>query len=572
MTSRREFLQRGASVAAALSLPSPASAAETVGSELVATRRSALLDLRRPPDLVVAQTESGMRPLARATDGAWGAGRINVTVEPTRDGMRVRLHAPDDAVLRLHLRWRARMDATRLVLGDAWERGYGDLEWRGMVPDRAMPWYFVASDGRRTDGYGVRVRPNAFCFWHLDPDGVSLWADVRSGGVGVRLGERVLDVCEVSHRPGRAGESAFAALRALCHQLSPSPRLPARPAYGSNDWYYAYGKNSAASFLADAGRIAELSSDSNRPFAVVDDGWQPERSDQKGGDPKRGVGLWDRGNEKFPDLAASAAAVRAGGARPGIWIRPLLAPVTAPDSWRLARDRAYLDPTIPETREKVSADFKRLVTMGFELIKHDYSTWDLFGRWGFEMGTALTKAGWTFASGPSQTTAEVINALYDTMRSAAGDALILGCNTVSHLSAGVFELCRTGDDTSGTEWARTRKMGVNTLAFRAAQHDAFYAADPDCVGVTTAIPWSLNRQWLDLVARSGTALFVSLSPDALGAAERRDLRVALARAAKPQPVGEPLDWQGTVWASRWRFGSETATYDWIGDEGVGAPR
>jgi alpha-galactosidase len=59
-------------------------------------------------------------------------------------------------------------------------------------------------------------------------------------------------------------------------------------------------------------------------------------------------------------------------------------------------------------------------------------------------------------------------------------------------------------------------MGVNTLAFRGAQHGAFYVADADCVGVTNAVPWVYNRQWPDLLAR-GTMLFVSLAPDALGA-------------------------------------------------------
>ena len=122
-----------------------------------------------------------------------------------------------------------------------------------------------------------------------------------------------------------------------------------------------------------------------------------------------------------------------------------------------------------------------------------------------------------------------------------GDALVIGCNTVSHLSAGVFEICRIGDDTSGTEWARTRKMGVNTLAFRGAQHGAFYVADADCVGVTNAVPWAMNRQWLDLLSRSGTMLFVSLAPDALGADQRRDLtRGARARrhaAAARRAVG-----------------------------------
>src|SRR5205085_2478742 len=196
----------------------------------------------------------------------------------------------------------------------------------------------------------------------------------------------------------------------------------------------------------------------------------------------------------------------------------------------------FLDPSVPDVREKVAADITRLRQWGFELVKHDYTTFDIFGQWGYQMGAALTRDGWTFASGPGRTTAEVIDELYRTIRAAAGDSLVIGCNTVSHLSAGHFEICRVGDDTSGTDWARTRKMGVNTLAFRGAQHGAFYVADADCVGVTTAVPWSLNRRWLDLLARSGTMLFVSLAPDALSAEAKRDLRAALATAAKPQPL------------------------------------
>jgi alpha-galactosidase len=146
---------------------------------------------------------------------------------------------------------------------------------------------------------------------------------------------------------------------------------------------------------------------------------------------------------------------------------------------------------------------------------------------------------------------------------------VIGCNTVSHLSAGHFEMCRIGDDTSGTDWSRTRKMGVNTLAFRAAQHGAFYVADADCVGVTTAQPWALNRQWLDVLSRSGTMLFVSLAPDALGADQRRDLKDALARAAVPQPLGEPLDWQQSVYPTRWKLMGRDVTYDWVGPDGAG---
>jgi alpha-galactosidase len=405
------------------------------------------------------------------------------------------------------------------------------------------------------------------CFWQADAEGISLWADVRSGGVGVELGPRILDVCDVICRSGRAGESSFAAVHAFCRQMCASPRLPRQPVYGSNDWYWAYGKNSADTVLGDAQHIVELApAGANRPFAVIDDGWQPAR-----GRDKVGVGTWDRGNEKFPDIAGLASEVRNAGARPGIWIRPLQAPADAPDSWRLPRDRTFLDPTVPDALRKVAEDITRLREWGFELIKHDYTTFDIFGRWGFQMGAELTKDRWTFASGPARTTAEVIDDLYGTIRRAAGDSLVIGCNTVSHLSAGRFEICRIGDDTSGTEWARTRKMGVNTLAFRGVQHGAFYVADADCVGVTNAVPWSYTKQWLDLLARSGTMLFVSLAPDALGTEQRRDLKEALALAAVTQPLGEPLDWQHTVYPSRWRLMGRERTYDWVGVDGAGPP-
>jgi alpha-galactosidase len=558
-------LQRAAIAAAGLS-PLVSGAARRIDAQTAQAAQNAppgtLLDLHRPPDSVTVQTAAGDRSLRLVREGRWEDAGLFVTIAPSGDAQRVQLASPSTAVKRLRLRWHGRLDAAGLIAGDAWERGYGDLEWRGFVPDRVMPWYFATSDGRVTHAYGVRTGANALCFWQVDPQGITLWADVRSGGVGVELGARELTVFEIVTRQGRpnGNESAFAALHAFCRQMCAGARLPSQPVYGSNDWYWAYGKNSAASVLVDAEHIVELSPpDANRPFAVIDDGWQPDR-----GQARTGVGTWDRGNEKFPDLAGLAGQIRRAGARPGLWIRPLLAPADAPDTWRLPRDRAILDPTVPDVRQKIAADIRRVHGWGYDLIKHDYSTFDILGRWGSTMGEAITRDGWTFAAGPARTTAEVIGDLYRTIREAAGDALVIGCNTVSHLSAGLFDICRIGDDTSGRDWARTRKMGVNTLAFRGAQHGAFYVADADCVGVTTAIPWTFNRQWLDLLARSGTMLFVSLAPDALDAEARRDLRAALALAARPQPLGEPLDWQQTAWPSRWRLMGQDVSYDWLG--------
>lgn len=36
---------------------------------------------------------------------------------------------------------------------------------------------------------------------------------------------------------------------------------------------------------------------------------------------------------------------------------------------------------------------------------------------------------------------------------------------------------------SGRIWIRTRAYGVNTLAFRLCQNNAFYRIDADCIGI-----------------------------------------------------------------------------------------
>jgi alpha-galactosidase len=565
MTTRREFVERAALTALGLSVPAAAAAA--LERSVRPSTGAGFLDLLRAPDLVQVQTAKGARSL-RYSGGRW-TGDDGIVVDTTvqSHALHVALSSPRLPIQRVYLRWRGSTTDTQLIMGDAWERAYGDLEWRGRAPDRVMPWYFATYTGALTHAYGVRTGARAFCYWQVDNGGISLCADVRSASAGVRLGERTLDVCDVICRAGDAGESSYAALHAFCMQMCVEPRLPRQPVYGSNDWYWAYGNNSATSVRTDAHHIVELSpTGANRPFVVIDDGWQPGR-----GAEKTGAGTWGRGNEKFPDMAALAADVRQIGARAGIWIRPLQPPADTPASWRLSREHGVLDPTVPDVLKKITDDITRIRSWGFELIKHDYTTFDIFGRWGFQMGSALTRDGWTFASGTGRTSAEVISDLYSSIRSAAGDSLVIGCNTVSHLSAGHFELCRIGDDTSGTEWSRTRKMGVNSLAFRGAQHNAFYAADADCAAITTAIPWTFGRQWLDVLSRSGAPLFVSLASDALGAPQRNDLRAALSRAAVHRPLGEPLDWQHTVYPERWRMADGERLYDWVGADGVGLP-
>jgi len=139
---------------------------------------------------------------------------------------------------------------------------------------------------------------------------------------------------------------------------------------------------------------------------------------------------------------------------------------------------------------------------------------------------------------------------------------LIGCNTMSHLSAGIFELNRVGDDTSGKDWSRTRKMGVNTLGFRMVQHETFYDADGDCVGLTKDIPWTKNKQWMELLAGSSAPLFISAQPDAVGEEQKKFIKQSFAQAANAQPIAEPLDWLTNSFPSKWRLDGQVMNFDW----------
>ena len=521
------------------------------------------IDMRRSPDAAWTVSGGVTNVLVKITPSEWSNAAARVETLNTQAGTRVRVSAPEVALEIIGLRWEGGLPESTKLLGDTWERSYGDLAWRPLAAARPMPWYFLASDGRVTHGYGVAVQPNALCCWTADRAGVTLALDVRAGGVGVRLGRRTLDACTVVSRAWVTNESPFQAGAAFCKQMCPTPRLPKEPVYGFIDWYCAYGINTGTNFLEDAAFVTALIPEAkNRPYLVMDDGWQVNPPAKQG---VSGFGPWDRSNARFAmDMVTFAQRVKALNAKPGLWYRPLYAWAEVPEDWRLKKARDYMDPTVPEVKRQIAEDMTRFRTWGFQLVKIDYLTFDINNRWGFNLGDRVVHDDRAWADS-SRTTAEVMLDLYRTMRQGAGDGIvIIGCNALGHLAAGIFELQRTGDDTSGLQWKRTRQNGVNTLAFRAIQDRAFFAVDADCVGLANAgaVPWEKNRQWLDLVARSGTPLFVSWRRQLAGAEERKALREAFLRASQPAPTAEPLDWMESSAPKRWRFGDEEVSYDW----------
>ena len=527
-----------------------------------------ILKINRP-DFIELTTET-KTVTSKWENNDYNLDDINVKLNQDNEHLAIFLTAQTSKVKWIKLRWNnLSWDKNIRFLGDAWERGYGDMEWKGMNPNRFMPWYFCAKSEAKSVCYGVKVRPSAMCFWQVDSLGMTLFLDVRCGGSGVNLKGRVIKLADVIACEMRDCTS-FEAMQEFCGQMCEDPILPKYPVYGSNNWYYAYGKSSESEILADCDYILNLTKDiENKPYMVIDDCWQEHhRLNEYNGGP------WTKGNEKFPDMKALADKLVQKGVRPGIWVRLLLnEDENIKNEWRLSHNNC-IDPTNPEALNYIKEDIKRICNWGYTLIKHDFSTFDLFGKWGFQMSPLVTDDGWHFYD-DSLTSAEVVKLLYKAILDASveasnGETLILGCNTIGHLGAGYMHINRTGDDTSGVDWERTRFMGVNTLAFRLPQHGKFYEIDADCVGIDGGISWSMNKQWADVLAKSGTPLFISVRPNILDETEKQELHEILKVASKQEYHVIPVDWEETTCPEHWQDKDHDidCKYQWFEEAGL----
>jgi alpha-galactosidase len=514
-------------------------------------------DLINMPDEVWAQLNDSWVKLKNTSSSVFTYNDLRVEIKNSAgNAQAVYVQSPVADLQGIKLHWKYNTSGYTKVLGDHWERTYGDVAWK--TPDASVknPWYVLLHDDKQTAGFGVKTGANTMCWWAVKSDAIELTLDTHSGGVGVKLGQRKLHAADIVTTISKNGENPFATATRFCKIMCAKPRLPKQPVYGINDWYVVYGRNSSETIKQQTALMAELvTSTTNRPFSVIDDGW--EQPDD-----------FSKSNTKFKDMHAMADEIKALGMRPGLWTRPLIAKLNDSPSLLAPKipgrndpKEPILDPTIPETIERVKYNMSVYKNWGYEMVKHDYSTWDIFGKWGSQMKDAFTAPGWKFYD-QTKTNAEIIGHLYRSIRESAGDMYIIGCNTLSHLSAGLFELNRTGDDTSGKEWARTRKMGVNTLGFRLPQHNTFYAADGDCVGLTKDVPWDKNKQWMQLLAESGSPLFISAQLDFLGAEQKAAIKQAFTQAAKIQPTGEPLDWMTNQFPSKWKLNNRVVTFNW----------
>ena len=476
------------------------------------------------------------------------------------DNGKITVRADATAVSRVSIHWDAEFSGDEPVYGDWWERGHGDMMWRTVKSSIEMPWCFLVKKNDICECRGVKTGSDALCYWRVDERTISLYLDLRCGGDGVKLNGNAIDAAEIVS--ARYACDSMTALSEFCSLMCDSPEAPIRARIRRKRLVLQLRRlvlRRDTRPHEDRHRMRRR--DREPTFMVIDAGWQQCFLKAYNGGP------W-MPNGKFGDMAALADDMKALGADPGIWYRPLLTLDHIKNAcilWNESTDPipgVILDPSREEALEYIANDIKRIRGWGYKMIKHDFTTYDMLRRWGHVMGSRITDDGWHFYD-RTKTTAQVIKKLYETIRAAAGDdVMIIGCNSISHLSAGLFELNRTGGDTSGFDWNRTKVMGVNALAYRMYQHGKFYAADADCVGITDKIDWKKNAKWLDVLSKSGTPLFVSIATDSYNATTKKAITEAYSRASVNTKTSVPLDWETEMFPKKWQSAYGTDEYDW----------
>ncbi len=159
--TRRSFLHQGAVAVGGIAAVSVAGASTVEGqagsqkSTSTSERKgkaspkpASFLDLLRVPDALTVYSrleetpQAGKVRLERSGE-QWRGEQAEVETKVEPDSLVLTLAAPSAPVVAVHVRWRVDVAPGLRVLGDAWERSYGDLGWRNVIPERIMPWYFA---------------------------------------------------------------------------------------------------------------------------------------------------------------------------------------------------------------------------------------------------------------------------------------------------------------------------------------------------------------------------------------------------------------------------------------------
>ena len=474
---------------------------------------SKFISVLRKPDFVLGATTNS--PYRFEEKDNWQTCPIKYDYVIDNGVGKITVYPSGSPVKYLKLRWRGDFSNIDSVYGDQIERSGEScyLEWRSVMPHRAMAWYCMVKSASDYAGYGVKTGADCFAFWQVDTRGITLFLNLCNGNNGTDLQSPLL-ACEVVELVS-SGQNAYYFHKDFCKKMCDNPIMPKTPIFGVNNWYWAYGNISKDIVIKETEHLKMITDGvKNRPSMIIDDGWQLNRSY---GSYHYIGGPWEP-NATFKDMKETADFIREKGAKPGIWFRPLLTMGRVPEDafFRAYDNGIVLDPSHPYTLEQVEKDANKIRNWGYEIIKHDFSTMDITGNAPL---TSENHVSNLFSHDKpfydnTKTTATIIKNLYKAIQNGAGNADVIGCNTIGHLTAGIHSIYRVGNDTSGRSFEWTRRFGVNSF-MRLPQNENFFLADPDCAAFTDQVDSSLNLNYLEACAITGMTTLASITPYSL---------------------------------------------------------
>ena len=141
---------------------------------------------------------------------------IEVALEIHENYTRVYAQSPTMGLTGVRLKWHHKVAEATKVLGDNWERTYGDAGWKATNAATKNPWYVLLHDDKQTACFGVKTGCNAICWWTVSPEILELTLDTHSGGVGVELGNRKLLAADIVTTQSTPTETPFFTARRFC--------------------------------------------------------------------------------------------------------------------------------------------------------------------------------------------------------------------------------------------------------------------------------------------------------------------------------------------------------------------
>ena len=119
----------------------------------------------------------------QGTAETWKLNEIEVTLKLNADFLSVYISAPGRELEFIQCHWKQNTSASSKILGDHWERSYGDLAWDAPDMTKKAPWYILISEGDQTQAFGVKTGANTICYWQVSTESLELVMDTNSGGM-----------------------------------------------------------------------------------------------------------------------------------------------------------------------------------------------------------------------------------------------------------------------------------------------------------------------------------------------------------------------------------------------------